>query len=178
MCEYINLNVDIEVCLREINQFPVSRPKTNLLTIMYVTVCAGVGGWWWWFLMNTSTAMPVTFRQSLPSASVQVRWVVVGYILLLHIYKSTYVEMTFPLFSPPQEPKGNDLSRWCTSQWRSRSPASCASSPCATTPGPALRPGSGDAWPKFSLCRNHAAGCQLRLNVASNAVKKVDVGHL
>lgn len=45
-----------------------------LQQLQYVTICAGVRGWWWWFLMNTLTAMPVTFRQSLLSASVPVSY--------------------------------------------------------------------------------------------------------
>lgn len=38
------------------------------------TLFAGVKGWWWWSLMSTSTAMPVTFRPSLRSASLPVSY--------------------------------------------------------------------------------------------------------
>lgn len=37
------------------------------------TLCADARRWWWWSPTNTSTAKPVTFRQSLHSASHLVR---------------------------------------------------------------------------------------------------------
>lgn len=46
--------------------------------------------------------------------------------------------------------------RWSTSQWKSPSPASYASSPCVITPGRARKHGSGYGLPK--LCLNHDQG--------------------
>lgn len=46
-----------------------------------VTICAGVREWWWSFLMNTSTAMPATFKPSLRSACAQVK---LSFICFIH----------------------------------------------------------------------------------------------
>lgn len=62
---------------------------------------------------------------------------------------STVQKKTYLLF---QELEINGLFRWSTSPWRSSSPASYASSPYVTTPGLALKPGSGHGWPKLSRC--------------------------
>lgn len=62
-----------------------------------------------------------------------------------------------PVFSPFQEPEANASFRSSTSRWRSRSLASYASWPCATTLVLAHRPGSGYGLPKLSHCRNQGA---------------------
>lgn len=68
----------------------------------------------------------------------------------------TYNMHNLPFFLPLQELKANALFQWCTSQCQGRSPASCASSPNVTTPGPAHSPGFGHGWPK--LCHSHNHG--------------------
>ena len=149
----------------------------NVWCLMYNvwSIVQGAREWWLSFLMSTWPVMPVTFRPSLPSVSVLV---MPGYTNTLTqtltnintqtqfysslILKKRQAEITkycsFYLPSPLQELEANGSSLWCTSPWRSHSPASCASSLSWTKHGLAQRPGSGADWPDPSRWSDHEPG--------------------
>lgn len=110
------------------------------------TLCADARRWWWWSPTNTSKATPVTFRQSLHSASHLVLIFIPPVQLIInYTIVSTYdfALSLFTVFLPIQVLGINGSFQSSTSPWKRSSPPSSASSPCAITPGLAHNRGSG-----------------------------------